>query len=303
MAASGAPSDRPAAPYPAPDGFDLQGHRGARGLLPENTIPAFLEAVRLGVTTVELDTVVTGDGRIVVSHDPWFDPWICTRPDGRRVRPADRDRFLIYRMAYDEVAAFDCGRRRHPRFRRQRPVPAAKPLLHDAVVAVETFARELGRAPVRFNIETKSRPEWDGRIQAPPEEFVRLLYTELASLGVLRRTLIQSFDVRTLQLFRRLDPAVRLSLLVDDRAGFDGHLERLGFVPDVYSPDHRLVDRHVIAEAHRRGLRVVPWTVHRRGTMRRLIRLGVDGLITDYPDIGRAVGDAILPPAVPGPGP
>ena len=94
--------------------FDLQGHRGARGLLPENTIPAFLLAVELGVTTVELDVVVTRDRRLVASHDPWFDPRICSPPDGRPVAEADRERLAIYRLDYDDVAAFDCGRRGHP---------------------------------------------------------------------------------------------------------------------------------------------------------------------------------------------
>lgn len=291
--------------------FDLQGHRGARGLLPENTIPAFLLAVELGVTTVELDVVVTRDRRLVASHDPWFDPRICSHPDGRLVTEADRERLAIYRLDYDDVAAFDCGRRGHPDFPRQRPLAVSKPLLSDAVRAVEARVRELGRPPVGYNIETKSRPEWDGTLQAPPEEFVRLLYDELAALGVLERTIVQSFDVRTLQVLRALDPSVATSLLVEagegapvtdrgrapscaanaDRAAaaashLASDLARLGFVPEIYSPDYRLVDEPLVAEAHAAGMRVIPWTVNDAEAMERLIGLGVDGLITDYPDLG-----------------
>ena len=309
-----------------PSTFDLQGHRGARGLLPENTIPAFLLAVELGVTTVELDVVVTRDRRLVASHDPWFDPRICSHPDGRLVTEADRERLAIYRLDYDDVAAFDCGRRGHPDFPRQRPLAVSKPLLSDAVRAVEARVRELGRPPVGYNIETKSRPEWDGTLQAPPEEFVRLLYDELAALGVLERTIVQSFDVRTLQVLRALDPSVVTSLLVEaekgagnaDRsaavagpapadsppapaapAGTEGDatsppaatrlgydFARLGFVPAIYSPDYRLVDAALVAEAHAAGMRVIPWTVNDAEAMARLIGLGVDGLITDYPDVG-----------------
>lgn len=292
--------------------FDLQGHRGARGLLPENTIPAFLLAVELGVTTVELDVVVTRDRRLVVSHDPWFDPRICSHPDGRPVTEADRERFAIYRLDYDDVAAFDCGRRGHPDFPRQRPVAASKPLLSDAIRAVEARVRVLGRAPVWYNIETKSRPEWDGTLQAPPAEFVRLLYDELASLGVLERTIVQSFDVRTLRVLRAMDRTVATSLLVEEEGGAPSpagasrltrDLALLGFVPAVYSPDYRLVDAALVEEAHARGMRVIPWTVNDAEAMERLIGLGVDGLITDYPDVGADVVARLNPSASPPPAP
>lgn len=290
-----------------PEGFDLQGHRGARGLLPENTIPAFLRAVELGVDTVELDTVVTRDRKIVASHDPWFDHRISTRPDGRPVRRWQQRRFVIFRMAYDEVAAFDCGLRRHPAFPGQQCIAARKPLLTEAIRAVEARVRELGRPPAFYNIETKSRPEWDGRYQAEPGEFVRLLCADLAELGVLDRTTIQSFDVRTLQVLREIDPEVRTSLLVKPSrraeirdtfgramrpitpARLEAELDSLGFTPEIYSPDFRMVDEPLVRAAHDRGMLVIPWTVNIAAEMERLIEIGADGLITDYPDLGGAV--------------
>jgi len=273
----------------APSRFDLQGHRGARGLYPENTIPAFLAAVELGVDTVELDVVVTGDGRLVASHDPWFDPVICSKSDGGAIGEDEKRRYRIYALTYDEVARFDCGRRGHPNFPRQRHIPVAKPLLRDAIEAVEARVRELGRAPVGYNIETKSWPEGDGELHPPPAEFTRLLYRELVDLGVLDRTLVQSFDVRTLHAMRDLDPGVALSLLVENDLGLEANLDRLGFTPEVYSPDHRLVDAGLVAAAHARGMRVIPWTVNDPTELERMIDLNVDGVITDYPDLGREV--------------
>lgn len=267
--------------------FDVQGHRGARGLLPENTLPAFLKALELGVTTLEMDVVITKDAQVVVSHEPWFSSTICSLPSGEPVPAEAQMSYRIYDMTYEEVARFDCGRRGHPLFPRQEARAAVKPLLRDVLQAAETYAREHGLPPVRYNIETKSRPEGDGSFHPDPETFTRLLYDVLVEAGVLDRTILQSFDVRTLQAGRRIDPAWQLSLLVarEGDRGIEANLATLGFVPDVYSPDYRLVDAALVDEAHRRGMRVIPWTVNTLDAMRQLQSLGVDGLITDYPDL------------------
>ncbi|ARA94867.1 glycerophosphodiester phosphodiesterase [Rhodothermaceae bacterium RA] len=268
--------------------FDLQGHRGARGLLPENTMPAFRRALELGVTTLEMDVVISKDGQVVVSHEPWFSGTICTQPDGTPVPVEDERRFNLYALPYAEIARYDCGSRRHPRFPRQQPVPAVKPLLKDVIAMAEAYVAETGRPPVHYNIETKSTPEGDGLYHPEPERFTRLLYDVLVETGIKDRSIIQSFDVRTLQVVRRLDPALRLALLVgrEADAGVDGNLERLGFTPALYSPDYRLVDAALVEAVHARGMQLIPWTVNDLDEMRRLKALGVDGLITDYPDVG-----------------
>lgn len=272
-----------------PPVFDLQGHRGARGLLPENTVPAFLRALELGVTTLEMDAVITKDGEVVVSHEPWFSSVICSLPSGEPVPPADEQRYRIYELPYEEVARFDCGSRGHPRFPEQQPMRVSKPLLRDVIRAAEAYAAEHDLPPVRYNIETKSRPGGDGVLHPGPEEFVRLLYGVLTETGIRDRATLQSFDVRTLQAARRLDPSLQLALLVEfeGNRGLEADLAELGFTPDLYSPDYRLVDAALVAAAHARGLQVVPWTVNDLEEMRRLKALGVDGLITDYPDRGR----------------
>lgn len=279
--------------------FDVQGHRGARGLAPENTLPAFRRALEEGVTTLELDTVISGDAQVVASHEPWFSSEICSHPDGRPVRSDEAERLLIYQMPYAEVARFDCGRRGHPRFPRQTAQPAAKPLLRDVLNFAEVYARQLGRPSVCYNVETKSRPAWDGERHPDPETFVRLVHGVAEAAGVAERFTLQSFDVRTLQAARRLGLPVRLSLLVEPEAGremwpeayLQAGLDALGFVPDVYSPDAHLVTADVVERAHTLGMQVIPWTINDLGAMRQLRALGVDGLITDYPDVARRLAD------------
>lgn len=278
-----------------PEGFDLQGHRGARGLAPENTIPAFRRALGLGVTTLEMDVVISEDGTVVASHEPWMNPEICSLPSGDPV-PADEARtHNLYRMSYDEIRQYDCGQRRHPDFPRQIPEPAVKPRLRDVISMAETYVADHGRPPVFYNVEVKSRPAWDGQFHPAPDAFVRRVLDAVHDATVAPRTTLQSFDARALRAARRLGtaqkPDVRLALLVDRRTGdsmFDP-VEALGFTPSTYSPDHRLVDAALLRGGRQRGLRVVPWTVNEREEMQRLIRLGVDGFITDYPDVGMEV--------------
>ncbi len=264
--------------------FDIQGHRGARGLRPENTWPAFARAMELGVTSLEMDVVIAGDSEVVVSHEPWFSAALCREPCGRPVRPFKR--YNLYRMSYAEIARFDCGSRRHPRFPHQEPVPAPKPRLAEVLRRAEAYAAELERPPVRYSIEIKSRPEWEGTYQPDPETFVRRVQAVVAACGVTVRTTLLSFDVRVLQIARQLFPELAVSLLVErrDHRPLERQLERLGFVPDVYGPNYRLVTPELVAAVHTHGMRLIPWTVNRISDMRRLLRMGVDGLITDYPD-------------------
>ena len=268
--------------------FDLQGHRGARGLLPENTIPAFLRAQELGVTSLEMDVVISKDEQVVVSHDPWLSGTICSLPTGEPVPVEDQENYRIYEMTYDEIARYDCGRRGHPSFPRQEPIAVFKPLLRTVIAAAENFVREHGRSAIRYNIETKSRPEGDGVFHPDPKTFTRLLHDVLVETGVTDRTTLQSFDPRTLQEGRRMDPDWRLALLVarEHDKGLQSNLKILGFTPHIYSPEHSLVDRSLLDKAHALNMKVIPWTVNTLEEMKRLRSLGVDGIITDYPDIG-----------------
>lgn len=296
------PDVAPAQPSPSgepvvPDSFDLQGHRGARGLAPENTLPAFQRALEIGVTTLEMDVVISEDGTVVVSHEPWMNPEICSLPSGDPVPEDTAREHNLYRMTYAEIKKYDCGTRQHSDFPQQDPEPAVKPRLRDVIAEAEAYVAEHERPPVFYNIEIKSRPDWDEQFHPPPADFARRVLSVVHTQGVAARATIQSFDERALRAVNQLRPEqedemdVRLALLVG--RGTDGsladQLERLGFPPAIYSPDRRLVDAQLLQAAHDRGLWVVPWTVNEREEMRRLIRLGVDGLITDYPDVGKEV--------------
>ncbi len=282
--------DRPPnPPEPLDSEFDLQGHRGARGLMPENSIPGFIRALELGVTTLEMDIVISADSQVVVSHEPWFSRHICVKPSGKRIGRWNQKSLRIFEMRYEEVAAYDCGSRGNPDFPEQQKLEVSKPLLRDVIAEAEAYVESHDRPPVHYNIETKTRPMWDGKYHPAPQTVVKLLYDVIREQEILERATIQSFDVRTLKIAHELDPTVTLSLLIGSHNGksVPENTEELGFTPEVYSPNHRLVDKALIQAAHERDMEVIPWTVNELSRMRELRAMGVDGLITDYPDRGR----------------
>ncbi len=272
-----------------PPRFDIQGHRGARGLLPENTIAGFLRAMDLGVSTLEMDVVIAGDSTVVVSHEPWMSATICTDLTGRAITNGQLHN--IYRMSYEEAERYDCGSRGHPDFSRQEARPAAKPRLRAVINAAEAHAAKQGLALVRYNIEVKSRPEWDGIFTPAPREFVQRVHDVVVEADIADRVTLQSFDMRSLRAARQTGAAWQMALLVGSKADLESDIAGLGFLPEVYSPLFRLVDEDLVRAAHYRGMRLIPWTVNSVSDMVRLKALGVDGFITDYPDIARAVSD------------
>lgn len=276
------PVDKPVATVPA---FDWQGHRGARGLLPENSISGFLLAADTGVTTLEMDVVVTADSQLVLSHEPWMSHEICRSPVGEPIDTSTEKQHAIYRMTLPEVQRYNCGSWCHPRFPQQQPMIVHKPTLAAVVVAISNWEQQHGGKRLWYNIETKSTPDWEAAGLVPtPARFAQLLITEIHKLGITDRTTIQSFDVRTLQAAKQLDANIPLVLLVENTDGYDANLQRLGFKPAVYSPNDELVDSVLVARCHADGIRIIPWTVNEVADMQRLIGQGVDGLISDYPD-------------------
>jgi glycerophosphoryl diester phosphodiesterase len=264
--------------------LDFQGHRGCRGLLPENTIPAFQKALDLGVTTLEMDVVITKDKKVILSHEPWFSHEIALDPEGNSITLEDEKNHRIYGLTYKETQAYDVGKKAHPRFPDQAKFKAKKPLLSDVIAFAEAHAKETSRPLPYYNIETKSLPVGDGLFHPEPEEFVDLLVAAIKNGGIAERTTIQSFDVRTLQVAKRKYPELKLVLLIENTETPAQNLQTLGFTPDIYSPDYALVDDALIAFAKQKEMKVIPWTVNEREEMDRMISMGVDGLITDYPD-------------------
>lgn len=266
--------------------FDLQGHRGCRGLLPENSIPAMLKALELGVTTLEMDVVITADSVVLLSHEPFFNHEISSKPGGERVSEAEERSLNIFGMSYAQTQQYDVGLAPHPRFPEQQKVKASKPALRDVLAAVKEYCVSRQRPLPQFNIETKSQPATDNIFHPAPERFVQLLMQVIDEAGVRPQVIVQSFDFRTLQVLHRQYPDVRTAALIeeDDSLPFAQQLRKLGFIPSIYSPAHQLVDALLVRQCREMGMQLIPWTVNDTAEANRLHQLGVDGLITDYPD-------------------
>jgi glycerophosphoryl diester phosphodiesterase len=281
--------------------FDIQGHRGARGLRPENTIPAFLMALDSGVTTVELDVAITKDRQVVVSHEPWMSAEICLDPNGNEIHKQDEMKHNIYQMTYNDIKQYDCGSKGNERFPEQQKMKIFKPLLSDVIIAIENHIKNFSIYEVDYNIEIKSSPQGDNKFHPSPEEYSELVLSLVDQYIPLERVVIQSFDFRVLKYWHKNHPEVRLAALVENKKSVDQNLNALGFIPSIYSPDFKLLTNESVNYLHAKivtqpeltdkkspitsqKLRVIPWTVNEIDDMLILKGMGVDGFITDYPD-------------------
>ncbi|WP_019948749.1 glycerophosphodiester phosphodiesterase family protein [Hymenobacter aerophilus] len=263
---------------------EVHGHRGCRGLRPENTLPAFREALRLGVDAIELDVVVSADRQVVVSHEPWMSAAICRLPSGEPIAPTEARQHNLYQLPYARIREYDCGRTRHPNFPEQLPAPAYKPLLREVVADLENLTRQLGRRPVNYSVEIKSEPAHDSLFQPPPVALLALVLAELQALQIMPRTMLLCFDKRVLQLARRAVPTLPLCLLIEDALPLADHLAALGFTPAVVGPDFRLLTSALAAQLAAQHIRLVPWTVNEPADLRAVLALHPWGITTDYPD-------------------
>jgi glycerophosphoryl diester phosphodiesterase len=302
--------------------FDIEAHRGGRALFPENTLPSFANALSMGVNTLELDIGVTSDGTIVVSHERGLNPDLARNPDGVYVAPPGTP---FVRLRLEDVKKYDVGQirpgsRYAAQFPDQHAVPGTRiPTLRE----VFDLVRKSGDRNVRFNIETKIDPHHPDE-SPDPERFVTLLLDFLKAQKFTDRVMIQSFDWRTLQLVQKLTPSIPTVYLTlqkgagatifldkasDWTAGFDP-AEHGNSVPAaikaaggaMWSPYFGDVDPGLIAESHRLGIAVVVWTVNKPADMTRMIDMGVDGIISDHPDLLRSVAGEkgiALPTAAP----
>lgn len=262
----------------------IEGHRGARGYLPENTIPSFILAIEQGADTIEIDVVVSKDKKVVVSHEPWFASTISTAPNGSRIAKETEREHNIYKLTYEEVKKYDVGAIGNKDFPEQVPLPIYKPLLTDVFAAIEKYTKDRGIAPVRYNIEIKSNPQGDDVFHPGVEEFVELVLRDIADFGLEKRVIVQSFDVRPLQIIKKKKAAVELSYLVSNLDGIEKNIEKLGFVPDTYSPHYSLLTKELAKYCRDNGMKLVPWTVNALEDLKKVKEFAPDAVITDYPD-------------------
>ncbi len=265
--------------------FDMEGHRGARGLAPENTLPAMLKGLELGVTTLEMDVHISKDGYVLLSHDPYINRQHELLPTGLEIPAREAKKHVIYQMDYDEIKRYDVGSKFYKKFPEQELQQAYKPLLAEVIDTAQQYIRKNQIPQVFYNIETKSTPQGDGLYHPAPEEFVEKLMAVIQEKKVEPYVIIQSFDVRTLQVLRQRYPTIKTSLLVENLHSFDKNIADLGFTPEIYSPYYKLVTANLVQKAHDNNIKVIPWTVNSLKGMKQLRKLGVDGIITDYPNL------------------
>ena len=276
-----------------PPAFDLQGHRGCRGLMPENTIPAFLKALDLGVTTLELDVVISKDLQVVVSHEPYFNSAFSISPDGKPVTKKEEKSLQLYQMSYADIKRYDVGSNGNPAYPEQQKIKIYKPLLSEVIAQAEAYRNTKKLPAFSYNIEIKSDASEYNKSQPEPVAFCDLVQVVISKQLDPGRFIIQSFDFAVLKHWKQQTdtgryPKVRLAALVENLRSPEQNLTDLGFKPDIYSPYYRLLSADKVIRLHEQGIKVIPWTVNQRNDMVRLKTWGVDGLITDYPD--RAIG-------------
>jgi len=270
-----------------PNAFDFQAHRGGRGLMPENTITAMLAVMDNNkVTTLEMDLAVTKDKQVVVSHDPILNPLITTKSDGTIIKANEVNENIIYQMNYDQLQKFDVGLKPHPGFPQQKKLAVVIPTLSDLIDSVETKGDRINRKML-YNIEIKSVDGKDIIEHPVPEEFVDLVVNLIKQKNVVERTSIQSFDLRPLKVLHQKYPMVQTAYLVEgpSTANVKLKLDQLGFTPTIYSPEFKYVTKEVVEFCHAQHMKIIPWTVNTKNEIDALIAMGVDGLITDYPNL------------------
>ena len=265
--------------------FDVQGHRGARGIMPENTIPGMIKALDLGATTLQMEIVISKDKQAVVSQEPYFNHEFSLTPNGKTISLAEEKKYNIFKMDYAEVKKFDVGSKVHARFPGQQKFKAYKPLLEELIDSVETYVKKNKLAKPNYNIETKLIRNGDGEFQPSPQDFVEVIMAIVKKKKLEKRVIIQSFDRRSLQYLHQKYPKIKISLAIDEKEDFENNIAHLGFKPTIYSPYVVLVGKNLVDKCHAAGVKIIPWTVNSIKEIEYLMGLGVDGIITDYPNL------------------
>ena len=262
--------------------IEIHGHRGFRGRFPENTLIAFKEAIKAGADYIELDVIISKDSQVVVSHEPWFNPKTCTAPDGKAI--TKRTKNNLHQLNYAEIKKYDCGKRGNKKFPQQLKTEVFKPLLSEVIEEMEKYTQENNLPPIYYNIEIKNNSMGDRKYHYSTKTTVALINDVLKKYAVNDRILIQSFDVRCLKEIHTLNPELKTGLLIANLRSVKHNIRKLHFTPAYYNPALKICKKKTIRQAHQSGCKVVVWTVNSQKEMVKFRDLGVDGIITDYPN-------------------
>ena len=261
--------------------FEVIGHRGARGLAPENTLAAFEKAIEIGVNTLEMDVVLTKNKKVLVSHEAWMSAKICVHKN-KAIEPEQEQKHNIYKMKYAKTQEYDCGSLIHPDFDEQENEKTTKPLLKDVLQMASALSRNHGTS-IQYLIEIKSSPDGDFIFHPDPKEFVNVVLNELEAYADLKHVCLQSFDWRILNEIKNKNPEVKVALLTYD-ISLENALDKLKFIPEIYAPHFKQINKNLVSLAKANGMHIFAWTVNEIEDMHDVLQLGVDGIITDYPN-------------------
>lgn len=259
--------------------INIQGHRGCRGLLPENSLPAFEKAIDLGVNTLELDIAITKDNKVVVSHEPFMSRTICYNPLDEEIPESMDKKYNLYEMKQNEIKAFDCGSKFHPAYPNQEKLKIYKPLISEVFDLIKTK-----KSDVKVNIEIKSKPEYYGLYTPQPDAYVKVVLDEIMEHQMFDKVNLQSFDLTILEEIKKQSSKMIVALLVDDDENIKDKLEMLSYKPQIISPYFELLTAEVVENYQSQGFQIIPWTVNSESNLKQMISWQVDGIITDYPD-------------------
>ena len=263
-------------------GFYIIGHRGIPSKMPENTIPGMKLAIDSGANTIELDVHMTRDSQVVVYHDASLNPAYTTWGNGTELEKRENKPYVLYQMDYELIRSFDVGKKYFPVHPAQKKMPAYAPLLSELIDSIEAYALDKKYAPVYYLVEVKSGERTDGLEQPVPEHYMKMLMKVLQKKDLGNRLIIQSFDRRPLQVLHRDYPGLALGLLTGEQKSFEEQIKLLGFYPAFYNPHYSLVTPDLVQQCHAEKIKICPWTVNDEAQIKRLLDMGVDGIISDY---------------------
>jgi glycerophosphoryl diester phosphodiesterase len=264
--------------------FFKVGHRGTRGLMPENSIQAMEKAMEVGANIIETDVYTSKDGQVFVSHDPTPNSTHMLYADGSEIKKADEKKYILHQMNYADIRKFDTGTKYYPQFPQQAKIKTYLPLLSEMIDSVENYTAKHNLPKPIYLIELKNREDYDNKFNAVPAELSDAVMEVVNKSNIGNRYYIQSFDVRPLQHIRKKYPKVPLGYLVSTPK-FDENIKLLGFNPDVYSPNAASVTQESIDKCKKDHIGFVPWTVNTIDEMQKFKNMGVTGIITDYPNL------------------
>ncbi|MBW1655192.1 glycerophosphodiester phosphodiesterase family protein [Flavobacterium quisquiliarum] len=263
--------------------IEVQGHRGDRGNFPENSIPAFISAVKKGADVVELDVVISKDQKVVVSHEVFMSSQYMLDSEGKPIIKEKEKSYNLYEMTYDSIRKFDSGSRGNTAFPMQQKQKTYKPLLSEVIDSVEEYIAKNNLKPVRYNIEIKSEKSDYGKRQPEPGAFTDLVMKIIKDKGIERKINIQSFDPAVLNVMHKRYPKTKIAYLVGE-GSVSKNLLLLDFKPEIYSPHYKLLNQKAVDSLRLLKMKIIPWTVNDDKAIDNMIQLQVDAIITDYPE-------------------